>query len=183
MREDIMKTIKAVFILFTLISFFYPSTILAQDYDVYSQDSLWKEKQEYLNQFYIPKDEMDAFHVLEEISEAVGILKFKEMPEDTIKGRLTYGLGMWMMQNWSLYTGSRLSYYLNRRGLIATDDMVEYLIIAFHRYLNKVELQSQDLIDSLNLVHKKMHEEKLENAIKGDTLIYNKETGEVRKKN
>ncbi len=190
MQEDIMKIINKIFLHVFLMSciscFFSLKQISAQEKNIYTQDSVWKSQQEYLDRRYIPEDEYDAFHVLEELSNEEGLMKFKQAPEDSIKGRLHYGLGGWMMQNWHLYSGSRLSYYLNRKGLTFPDDMVEYLIITFHRYLNKEEIRSQELIDSLNALRKEayreMMEEKLKTGTPLDTLIYNEKTGEFKEK-
>ncbi len=160
----------------------FSTTVQAQDFEEYTRDSLWKSQQEYLNKHYIPVDEQDAFDVLQEISSEKGLAKFKKTPEDSIRGRLHFGLGMWMMQNWGLYSGSRLSYYLNGKGISSSDDMAEYLIITFHRHLNGSEINSQELIEELNLFRKKRFEETKPNIIYHDTLIYDKRTGEVKKK-
>lgn len=154
----------------------------AQDAEVYKQDSAWKAQQEYLNHHYIPTDEQDAFSTLEEIANEKGLRKFKNASEDKIKGRLHFGLGMWIMQNWGFYTGSRFSYYLNEKGLYSADDMVEYVIISFHRHLNNVSLESEQIIDSLNLIHKKEMEKYREKAKRIETLKRNEESGELENK-
>lgn len=170
--------------LFTFISIAGINSLYGQEnLDSLYEDSSWRAEQAYLYQRYIPVDEKDAFQELERLGNKKGLEKFKNAPEDSIRRRLHFGLGGWMMQNWQLYKGSRLSYYLNRRGLTFPDDIVEYLIISFHRHLNDKPLNSEALIDSFIEQRKKEYQTRIDSAKKLDTLIYDRQEKKFRKKN
>lgn len=123
-----------------------------------SQDPLddydWRIQQEYLMDVYIPEDEEDAFRELKRLGEQSGLTKFRNAPEDSIRRKLHFGLGKWMMKNWQLMDGSRLSHSLKKQGLLHPDDMVEYLIVTFHRHLNDRPLESKALIEAYNEARK-----------------------------
>ncbi len=123
-------------------------------------DYEWRIEQDYIMGVYIPEDEEDAFIELKRLSESEGLAKFKQAPEDSIRRKLHFGLGKWIMQNWQLLDGSRLSHHLKEKGLTHTDDMVEYLIVTFHRHLNEKPLNSSDLIQEYNEARKKAYKER-----------------------
>lgn len=190
MQDDSMRTIKEKYIVLSLfligVFLLYSSASLtAQDenYNNNFRDSVWISQQAYLNGRYIPKDEIDAFKKLLDISSQEGIEKFKNAPEDKIRGNLHFKLGGWMAQNWKLFTGSRLTYYLNRKGLSFPDHMIEYLIITFHRYLNDQPLNSDELIAEFIEKRKELLRERLKNRTVVDTLVKDSNTGELIKKN
>jgi len=119
---------------------------------------------------YIPKDLNDALLQLEKLSDKEGLLKFKLAPEENIDRKLHFGLGRWMIYNWNFYYGSRLEHYLKQMGLMHPDDMADFLIISFHRYLNKKPLNSKELIQKF----RKKRWEKLNKKFKRDTVIVKK---------
>jgi len=109
----------------------------------------WRIKQQYLYDTYIPASPSEAFSELEMKTPDQSLKKFATYPEDSIRGRLQLTLGKWLAKNWQLHEGSRLSHYFSESGLTHPEDMSEFLILGFHRYLNDVELQKEDLIDRL----------------------------------
>lgn len=117
----------------------------------------WRIQQAYLFNTYIPENEQEAFQELEMKSDKKSLDKFASVPEDSIRGRLQLGLGQWLRKNWQLHEGSRLSHHLKSYGVTHPDDMVEFLIIGFHRHLNQREVQSQDLSDRLVERRKKLY--------------------------
>ena len=123
-------------------------------------DYEWRVQQEYLMGVYIPESEHDAFVELKRLAEPEGLNKFKNAAEKDIRRNLHFGLGKWMLQNWQLLDGSRLSHYLKEKGLAHSDDMIEYLIVTFHRHLNEKSLQSGDLIQAYNEARKKAYLER-----------------------
>ncbi len=103
-------------------------------------------KKEYLNRVYIPKDLADCFIQLNKLIDEGSKKKFKVAPEEVVSRKLHFSLGRWMMVNWSFYQGSRLSAYLKDLGIYEPDDMARFIIISYHRNLNRKELKIKEQI-------------------------------------
>lgn len=103
-------------------------------------------KKEYLNRVYIPKDLADCFIQLNKLIDDESKQKFKVAPEEVVSRKLHFSLGRWMMVNWSFYQGSRLSAYLKDLGIHEPDDMARFIIISYHRNLNRKELKVKEQI-------------------------------------
>lgn len=101
---------------------------------------------EMINGVYIPADLEDAFSELNRLSDPKGLAEFKSTPEDSIRRKLHFGLGKWMLVNWGMEDGSRISHYLKQKGITLPDDMVEYIIVMWHRNLNGKPLKTEDEI-------------------------------------
>ncbi|MDX1685267.1 MAG: DUF6794 domain-containing protein [Saprospiraceae bacterium] len=125
-----------------------------------------------INGVYIPKDFEDAFLELERLSHPEDLRKFKEQPEEEVARKLHFGLGKWMMLNWSFYEGSRFSHYLKQRGLHFPDDMVQVTLRLFHRHLNDKPLEEDALIREYADRREEEYQRRLDSA----------ETIEVRKR-
>ena len=95
---------------------------------------------------YIPADLEDAFSELNRLSDPRGVAEFKSAPEDSIRRKLHFGLGKWILVNWGLEDGSRYSHHLKQKGISIPDDMVEYTIVMWHRKLNSQPLKSEEEI-------------------------------------
>ncbi len=169
------------FFLLSLIFFAFGSNLLAQENDEKTPpDTKAEIEKEYqrnikkpvINGVYIPVDVEDAMKELEKLSPAQSLEKFKNAPENTVAEKLHFGLGRWMIYNWNFYYGSRLEYYLKKLGISHPDDMADFLIISFHRYLNKKPL------DSLNLA-KIFHDKRMKIFKEQKEVI---DTIKVRKK-
>lgn len=106
-------------------------------------------KQERLYGIYIPKDLADAFNELNKKIDAESEQKFKSAPEDVVADRLFFSLGRWIIHNWGFYGGSRFSVYLKDLGLSHPDDMARFIIITYHRNLNRVPLEVKPLLETL----------------------------------
>lgn len=98
---------------------------------------------------YIPKDVADAMKELDRLSHPESVAKLKQTDEETVAKKLHFGLGRWMVVNWQLNFGSRLSAHLTNLGLINEDEMTRFLLISFHRHLMKKDLESQKLAKSI----------------------------------
>ena len=99
-----------------------------------------------LNGIYIPKDIDDAMKQLDRKSDATAAASFKSAPEDVVAKKLHFGLGRWMIHNWNLEFGSRLSHQLTELGLKHYDDMAQVLIRCYHRYLNDKPLNPKPIV-------------------------------------
>lgn len=90
-----------------------------------------------INGVYIPKDLDDAFAELDRLSPPEALEKIRVEDEIFIAQKLHYGLGRWMAYNWNFDEGSRFSHYLKGLGLFYTQEMIDFVLISYHRYLNK----------------------------------------------
>jgi len=104
---------------------------------------------EMINGVYIPVDLDDAFSELNRLADPKGIAEFMSAPEDSIRRKLHFGLGKWILVNWGLEGGSRISHLLKQKGISLPDDMVEFLIVMWHRQLNDQPLQSEVEIEKI----------------------------------
>lgn len=128
---------------------------------------------EFLYGVYIPKDIGDAFVQLNRLADKESIKTFKTADERIAAKRLHFGLGRWIIHNWGFYGGSRFSVYLNRIGLHHPDDMAQFVIITYHRNLNRNPLDVKNLVVEIYEARKKMEEDKKE---KGKKTILHEET-------
>jgi hypothetical protein len=113
-------------------------------------------KMEMINGVYIPADLEDAFSELNRLSDPKGIMEFKTSPEDSIRRKLHFGLGKWMIVNWGFEDGSRISHYLKQKGITLPDDMADFIILMWHRQLNGLPLKEEEEIAN---IHKRMAED------------------------
>jgi len=123
-------------------------------------------KQSRIDGVYIPKDLDDAFSELDELSEPAGIEKFKNAPEEVVAQKLKGGLGRWMLINWGFTEGSRLSHYISELGIKHQEDMSQFLIVSYHRYLNNRPLD----IEGQVVIYQKKREEEYQQRVKKDTI-------------
>ena len=128
---------------------------------------------EFLYGVYIPKDIGDAFVQLSRLADKESIQSFKAADEQIAARKLHFGLGRWIIHNWGFYGGSRFSAYLNKIGLYHPDDMARFVIIAYHRNLNRQSLDVKNLVLQIIEARKKAEEEKKE---KNKKTILHQET-------
>jgi hypothetical protein len=117
-----------------------PST--AEEYEKQYQERI---KQEKINGVYIPKNLDDAMLQLDKLISPDAQAKVRAVPEDSACMRLHHRMGQWIILNWGFYGGSRLSHYLRSAGVSYPDDMADFLIIAYHRHLNKKPYSIKEL--------------------------------------
>ena len=145
-----------------------------------SKEAIEKEyqrriRQEVLDGVYIPKDLTDAFIQLNKRIDEESKMAFKSVPEDTAAYKLFFSLGRWMTLNWGFYGGSRLSHYLRDLGVTYPEDMARFIIITYHRNLNRKPLNVKELVDEFA---EKRRQEHLEKAEKG--TVIREETRKVK---
>jgi len=128
-------------------------------------------KQEMINGVYIPFDLDDAFTELERLSAPEGLAEFKAANEDSIRRKLHFGLGRWILINWGFEEGSRMSHYMKSRGVSLPDDMVEVIIITWHRNLNGLPLKFEE---EVALIDKRKAEEKAKRDAQKEVIILEK---------
>ncbi len=154
-----------------------------KDKPVFSEDKFEynyqkRIKKEVIYGVYIPKDLADCFIQLNKLVDDNSLAKFKAMPEEEAVSKLHFSFGRWMIHNWGFYEGSRLSHYLKETLQVSyPDDMAAFIIITYHRNLNKSELKVRELADRFIKKRKKQFEEKKN---RGEVLFQEKK---IRPKN
>lgn len=124
-------------------------------------------KKEYIHGVYIPEDLTDAFSRLNKLIDKDSKKKFKEVSEAIAVKKLHFSLGRWMIYNWGFYEGSRLSHSIKQLGVYHPDDMARFIIITYHRYLNKEDLKVKELISEFG---EKQEKEKEARKNKGKVI-------------
>ncbi|KAA3626746.1 MAG: hypothetical protein DWQ02_20240 [Bacteroidetes bacterium] len=107
----------------------------------------YRISQEILYGVYIPEDITDAFIQLNKLIDDDSRMKFKNMPEADAAIKLHFSFGRWILHNWGFYGGSRFSKYLNSLGLYDPDVMAKFVIITYHRNLNRKPLEVKALLE------------------------------------
>jgi hypothetical protein len=133
-------------------------------------------QQEVLFGQYIPKDLSDAFVELNKRIDADSKIRFKSVPEEEAVHKLYFSLGRWIVENWGFYGGSRLSHYLRELGITHPEDMAQFIIVSYHRNLNRKDLNVKEQVAAYQ---EKRQQEHLERASKGTVL--KEETRQVKK--
>ncbi len=116
---------------------------------------------------YIPVDLEDAFVELERLSSSADIEKYKGASEETVRDKLHFGLGRWMVHNWGFYMGSRLEHSLRGLGLEHPDDMAKFLLVSWHRHLNEKPLKIEEQVQ---YYYEKREQERQARAAKGEVI-------------
>jgi len=130
------------------------------------RDSIYQAniKKTRIHNVYIPKDLTEAFKELDALSDEKSKLKFKLGEEEMVAKKLHFGLGRWISYNWNFDEGSRFVHYLRGLGLVYPDDMVNFTLISYHRYLNQKPLDVEARVKVYQEKRKKEKEERLKNA-------------------
>jgi hypothetical protein len=147
------------------------SGLLAQTPEEFQANYNKRIKMEMINGVYIPYDLEDAFTELNRLADPNGLKSFKVSPEDSIRRKLHFGLGRWIMMNWGLEEGSRYSHYIKSRGVSLPDDIVEVTIITWHRRLNGKPLQFEEEVARID---KRKAEEKAKRDAQKEVIILEK---------
>ncbi len=149
---------------------------LSQTKDAYDKKYEWRIRQEVLYGVYIPKDVNEALIILSKLTDEESKTKFKNLSEKEAVQKLFFSFGRWMTYNWSFYDGSRLSVQLGNMGVHSPEDMCRFLMILFHRSLNKKPLEIKKTLAEIHEKEKRQKEERL----KKGTVIY-EETRQLEK--
>jgi hypothetical protein len=154
-----------------LVSLGIGTPVFAQTPEEYQANYAKRITQEMINGVYIPVDLDDAFSELVRLSDPKGLAAFKEAPEDSIRRKLHFGLGRWMLINWGFEEGSRMSHYMKGRGVSHPDDMAEVIIVTWHRNLNKQPLKFEE---EVAIIDKRKAAEKAKRDAQKQVIILEK---------
>lgn len=148
----------------------------AQTKEEFEKNYQFRIRQEVLYGQYIPKDLEDAFVELNKRIDTDSKMRFKSVSEEEAVHKLYFSLGRWIIENWGFYGGSRLSYYLRELGVAHPEDMAQFIIVSYHRNLNRKELKIKEQVVAFQEKRKKEHQERV---AKGSVL--HEETRKVNK--
>jgi hypothetical protein len=92
----------------------------------------------------IPNTLAETYPALEKIFKEEGLAKIRAGTEDDI-GHLHFGLGMFLRNNWGLWSGGPLADWFNKHGIRHADDMSGIILTSFHRQLTgkPIKLEEQ----------------------------------------
>jgi hypothetical protein len=99
-----------------------------------------------INGVYIPKDLDDCFSQLNSFWNDSVKLSIKSMKEDEFVAESHFGIGMWMRNNWGLWSSSRLSSYFSDLSVFHPDDMSGIILRSYHRKLNNRDIKLEEQI-------------------------------------
>lgn len=156
-----MKSRVIVFVILTMcISMAITTQLSAQEFpnteEEFKATYAKNIKKSRINGVYIPKDMVDAFMELDNLSTAESKAKFRSGTEDVVAKKLQRAIGQWMIVNWNFYEGSRFSHHIKGIGVSHPEDMAEFMIRSYHRYLNQVPLDSASLASVIESKRKEM---------------------------
>ncbi len=141
---------KAYFNIVAVIFLLFAAQLSGQTKDqlIKEADSLYKSNilKTRINGVYIPKDLEEAFMELDRLSPPESLQKIKVEEENFIAKKLHFGLGRWMAINWNFDEGSRFSHYLTKLGLLYRDEMIDFMLISYHRYLNQRPMEVEQRV-------------------------------------
>ncbi len=135
---------------------FLSQPVLGQpDRAIAIQDSIWAKnyqkriKKAKLYGIYIPQNMGDAHLRLSRLISPEAKQKFDMMTEEQVAHKLFFSLGRWIILNWGLEDGSRLSHDLRKLGLTHPEDMAQFLMITYHRKRQHLPFNAKSLIHKL----------------------------------
>jgi hypothetical protein len=96
---------------------------------------------------YIPKDIKDCIQQIDSFWDDSTKMIIKEMSEEDFTAKVHLSFGMWMRNNWQLWSESRLSTYFNKLGIFHPDDMSVIILNSYYRHLTNQEIQLEKQID------------------------------------
>ena len=85
--------------------------------DQFQKEYEARTQKEYLDRVYIPLNLEDAFKELDKKMEKEAKIGLMTLTEEEAPRKYHFVLGRWMIKNWSLDRGSRLSVYLRGKGI------------------------------------------------------------------
>lgn len=143
----------------TIILIAFKQTLLGETFNEYeiikpykTIEDKWREEDKVrfttdtIRGVYIPKDLEDCFKQIDSFWDDSTKVKFKQLTEDGFCANAHFGLGMWMRNNWQLWSGSRLSKYFNSYEIYHPDDMSGIILVSYCRYLNNKAIQFDEQI-------------------------------------
>lgn len=93
---------------------------------------------------YIPKDILDCIKQIDSFWDDSTKNKVKTWSENEFGDITHHGFGMWIRNNWQLWSGSRLSKYFNSFGVTEPDDISDIILNCYHRHLTGKDIRFEE---------------------------------------
>lgn len=117
-------------------------------------------KDDFINDVYIPRNLDECFEEIDYFWPDSVKVEVKNMAERKFVSSAHRGFGMWIRNNWGLWSGSRLEAYFNAMGIYHPDNMSGVILTSYHRYLNGKPLDLEEQIKYYQDYWKALKEEK-----------------------
>jgi hypothetical protein len=91
---------------------------------------------EKINDIYIPKGLGECFTELDKTLKEIDKKEMQALTKREDMILYHHGLGMWMRNNWGLWSGSRLQKYFVDKGINHPDEMSSVILFYYHDWLN-----------------------------------------------
>jgi len=144
----------------------------------YGQDDIYQTEayesrisKVFLNGVYIPENIVDALKELDKKVEPEGRKAFAALTEEEAASKLFFSFGRWMMVNWGMEEGSRISHYFRQQGVGIVEDMVRILMVTYHRHIHQRPIALEQLIEQYNEMRKKELEQKRKELLKSSKKL------------
>lgn len=107
----------------------------------------------------IPTNLEECFSELRRIFPPKELEEFRTMSEEDMVIKYHFSTGLWIRNNWGLWTGSRLARYFNSMGIKRAEEMSIVILTSFHRYLNQREIDLEGQIREIGRYQKDLEQE------------------------
>jgi len=105
--------------------------------------------QEWKNVKGKPKDLEECFEYLNKMFDDTTKYTYMTLPSDVVSGKLySFGLGMWIRNNWGLWGNSELKKYFVENGINHPDISSGIILTEYHNYLNHRPYELKREVDS-----------------------------------
>lgn len=84
----------------------------------------------------IPKNLKECFQELDKFLPVEDREEIKALPNRDEMTKYHFSLGLWIRNNWGLWSGSRLQQLMAKKGIIHPDTMSKTILSFYHDWLN-----------------------------------------------
>ena len=89
----------------------------------------------------IPETLDECYMELDKISD---FSQWLQESEEIATAGAHHSIGMWIRNNWNLWSGGELSKWFNRNGINHPDDMSNIILTSFYRYKNNQDIKLEE---------------------------------------
>ncbi|HNU21722.1 MAG TPA: hypothetical protein PLF45_04650 [Bacteroidales bacterium] len=130
--------------------------------------------QEWKNVKGKPKDLKESFEYLDKMFDDTTKYTYMTLPSDVVFGKLySFGLGMWIRNNWGLWGNSDLKKYFIENGINHPDIISGIILSEYYNYLNHIPYELKREVDSslLQMTNKELVEKMESDMTKSNELL------------
>lgn len=121
-----------------------------------------------------PKDLKESFEYLDKMFDDTTKYTYMTLPSDVVSGKLySFGLGMWIRNNWGLWGNSDLKKFFIENGVTHPDFSSGIILSEYYNYLNHEPFEIKREVDStlLNMTDKELTEHMESERTKSSDLL------------